>query len=112
MFGVVGRAGTTGVTGVTGMTGMTGGNSADSAGEFGVGVGVDAGIDASVGFGAVEAAAAAPGLATARCTLSVPPPETGAALSRLLGRLSGSVALRPAGSFLLATLPATFPPAL
>ncbi|MEW1824437.1 hypothetical protein [Streptomyces sp. NPDC088196] len=86
------------------MTGVTGGNSADSAGEFGVGVGVEAIGD----FGAVEAAAAAPGTLTARCTLSVPPPETGAALPRQMGRLSGSVASRPTGSF----LPATFPPAL
>jgi hypothetical protein len=91
-----------GVVGCAGATGVTGGNSADGAGEFGVGV------EAIVDFGAVEAAAAAPGMVTARCTLSVPPPETGAAPPRLMGRLSGSVELRPTASF----LPATFPPAL
>ena len=124
---VVGCAGATGMTGVTGVTGVTGGNSVDDAEEFGAGIGVEAVVD----FGAAEAAAAAPGAVTARCTLPVPSPETGAALPRLMGRLSGSVALEPSGSLLLgvtgtascdsptppaaaarctATLPATFPP--
>ncbi|MEV8541410.1 hypothetical protein [Streptomyces sp. NPDC051572] len=64
-------------------------NSADGAAEFGVGIGIGIGI--GVDFGAVEAVAVTPGAVTARCTLSVPPRETGAALPRLTGRLSGSV---------------------
>lgn len=78
-----------GVGGCAGAAGVVVGNSADGSAEFGVGVGV------IVDFGGVEAAAVAPGMASARCTLSVPFPETGAALPLLTGRLSGSGALGP-----------------
>ncbi|WP_405990186.1 hypothetical protein [Streptomyces sp. NBC_00986] len=88
-----------GVVGCAGAAGATDGNSADGTAEFGVGVdvGVDAIVD-FVDFGAVEAAAAAPGEVAARCTLSVPLSETGAAPPGVPGRFSGSVALGPTGS--------------
>ncbi|MFG2777160.1 hypothetical protein ACGFY7_04770 [Streptomyces prunicolor] len=74
------------VFGVVGWAGAAGGESACGGAEFAGGFGA---------VGAVGVAAAVSGVVIARCTLSVPFPETGAALPCALRRLSGSAVPGP-----------------